>query len=222
MKKLVIFGTGKIAECVTYYFEREKKFQIVAYCCNREFIKEQTFNNRPVIAFEDISEAYPAEKYYLFVAVGYHRVNGLRSEIYRQGIDKGYEFATFVSPNVKGDFTVGENSLILDDVAIQPRVKIGNNVFIWGGALIGHHVHIEDNCWITGSANIGGLSIIGEGCFLGLNATVGHQVHIGKGSLIGANTLLTKSVEANSVAVVSDTEIHRLQTNQFLKLTSHF
>lgn len=222
MKELVIFGTGKISDCVSYYFEREGDYRIAAYCCDRSFLEEETFNGRPVVAFENIEENYPPERFSLFIALGYHGLNGLRKMKCSEGGAKGYTLASYVSPYVYGDFTIGANSLLLDGAVVQPKAKIGNNVFVWGGAMIGHHAAIQDHCWVTGSANVGGLSTIGEECFLGLNATIGHGVEVGVRCLIGANTLITKPVASESVIVTSDTVTHRLKVDQFLRLTSCF
>ena len=222
MKDIVIFGTGKISECVTFYFNKDEKFKIAAYCCHQSHISKEIFENKPVVPFERITELYPPEQYCLFIAVGYHELNGLRTRLYEEGRTLGYNFATYISPNLGDNFSAGENTLILDEVIVQPKAKFGNNVFVWGGAMIGHHVEIKDNCWITGSSNIGGLSKIGRGCFLGLNATIGHEVELGDNCLIGASALVTNSVGPNSVVVTRDTEQHRLNADQFLKLTSHF
>ena len=222
MKDLVIFGTGKIAECVSYYFEREREWRIVAYCCDRSHMQEDSFLGHPVIAFEDVKKLYPPVRYLMFVALGYHGINSLRRTKYEEALNKGYDLASYVSPSVYGKFLVGNNSLILDDAVIQPFVSIGNDVFIWGGAMIGHHAVIRDHSWITGSANVGGLSDIGEACFLGMNATIGPEVKVGAKSLLGANSLVTKCVPDNSVIIVRDTEVHRLDVDNFLRLTSSF
>ena len=222
MVEIIVFGTGKISDCASYYFEREGNYRIVAYCCDREYLEEKSFKGRPVVAFEEIVKLYPPERHALFIALGYHDVNALRTRKYYEGLAKGYKFVSYISPYVHGEFTIGANSLLLDNAVVQPRAKIGNNAFVWGGAMIGHHAVIQDHCWVTGSANVGGLSMIGEGCFLGLNATIGHGVEVGSRSIIGANTLITKPVASESVIVSRDTEIHRLNVDQFLRLTSCF
>jgi len=217
-----MFGTGKIAECASYYFERDGEYQIVAFCCDRSFLDGSTFAGRPVVAFEDIDHLFPPEEYELFIALGYHQVNQLRRKKFLEGLAKGYALASYSSPQVQGDFTIGANSLVLDNVSIQPKAQIGNNVFIWGGAMIGHHAVVQDHCWVTGSANIGGLTSIGESTFLGLNSTIGQSVTIGERCLLGANTLVTKCLAEDSVVVVPDTEVHRLKVDQFLRLTQVF
>lgn len=222
MKELVIFGTGKISECVSYYFERDGDYQIAAYCCDRSFIERETFNGRPVVAFENIVEEYPPDRFSLFIALGYHGLNRLRKLKCEEGIEKGYNLASYISPYVFGDLKIGGNSLLLDGAIVQPKVKIGNNVFVWGGAMIGHHAIIQDHCWVTGSANIGGLSILGSESFLGLNATIGHEVTVGVRCLLGANTLITRSIASGSVFLSCDSPKHRLNVDQFLKISSSF
>lgn len=222
MKNLVIFGTGKIGECLSYYFERDGGLRIVAYCVDREFLKEETFFGCPVVAFEDVERLYPADRHAMFVALGYHKINRLRRQKCEEAAAKGYELASYVSPQVTGKFTIGANSMVLDGATIQPLASIGNDVLVWGGAMIGHHARIGDHCWITGGANIGGLADIGEECFFGLNATIGHEVSVGARSILGAGSLVTKSIPAESVVVVRDTERHRLNSEQFLRLTKVF
>ena len=222
MKKLIIFGIGKISDCVSYYFERDSDYVIEAYCCDGDYIKQDTFNDRPVVAFEDINKIYPSREFSIFIALGYHNLNKLRSSKYSEAIAKGYNLASYRSPYVLGDFSLGSNSMVLDGAVIQPKVKICSNVFVWGGVMIGHHAVINDHCWVTGGANVGGLSTIGASSFLGLNSTIGHGVNIGNDCLIGANTLITKNIAYESVVVMGDTETHRLRSGQFLRLTNCF
>jgi acetyltransferase-like isoleucine patch superfamily enzyme len=66
---------------------------------------------------------------------------------------------------------------------------------------------------------IGGGSVVGERCFLALNATVGNEVKIGSDSILGARTLLTRSVASKSVLVERDTELFRLDSDQFLRIS---
>jgi hypothetical protein len=54
MRKIIIFGTGIVSDCVSFYFEKDNKFEIVAYCCDPEYIKETTFRGKPLISFDEI------------------------------------------------------------------------------------------------------------------------------------------------------------------------
>ena len=106
----------------------------------------------------EVQEKYPPNKYTVFIATGYQGINKLRTTKYEYFKQLGYSFASYVSPYVKGNFTIGENTIIMDNAIVQPCVKFGDNVFVWGGAMVGHHVIIENNCWLTGGCLIGGIS----------------------------------------------------------------
>lgn len=221
-KKLIIFGAGKIAQAVTYHFARDSHYEIVAYCCDKEFIKEPRFLKKPLIAKEEALKNMPPDTHEMFVALGYQGMNSLRMKNYLWAKDQGYSLARYRSPGVPGNYHLGENSIVMDGAVMQPCVSIGNNSFIWGGAMIGHHTVIEDHCWITESCAIGGTALIGEATFIGLNATLGHEVQVGKKCMIGANTLANKSLPDGTVLMVRDTEPHRLNADQFSRMSTCF
>ena len=221
--KLIIFGTGIISDCLSPFFEKSNSFEIVAYCIDKEFKKENFFKGKPIISEEDLYENYDPINYKIFIALGYHNLNELRRNKFINLKSKGYKFVSFIPETFKNiPMSIGENCLILPGANIQPHCKIEDNTFIWNDALIGHHTLIKKNVWITGGAAIGGLCEIGENCFLGLNATVGPSVKIGDNCILGAKSLTTKCLKSNSVVVERDTSIHRLDSNQFLKLTKSF
>ena len=222
MKDLIVFGTGKIAACMTHYFERDSAFRIHAYTCDREFVQAAEFQGRPALPFDEIQKHYPPESYVMFVALGYQRVNRLRKAKYLEAKERGYSLVSYVSPKVEGSFVLGDNCAVMDGAVIQPFAEFDNDVFVWGGAMVGHHARIGSHCWITGSANIGGSVELQEGSFVGLNATIGQEVRVGRNCVLGANSLSTRDVPADSVVVVRDTELHRLKTDQFIRLSSCF
>jgi UDP-3-O-[3-hydroxymyristoyl] glucosamine N-acyltransferase len=85
--------------------------------------------------------------------------------------------------------------------------------------VIGHDSLIKDHTWISAGAVIGGNSSVGEKSFIGLNATIGNNVVVGDSCLIGARTLITKALYQESVVVDRDSEILRLTSKQFIKIT---
>ena len=221
-KPLLIFGAGKISEAVSYYFERDSEFEIISYVVDDVFATKETFLNKPLIGLSAVENKYPAKDIYVFIATGYQGINSLRSEKYQYFKDAGYAFASYVSPYVKGDFSLGENSIIMDNAVIQPCVEFGNNVFIWGGAMVGHHAVIEDHCWLTGGCLIGGITKLGKSTYVGLGATRGNEVQVGEQCMIGASTLLIKSIKSKTVFLEPATEPHRLNSDQFTRMSSCF
>lgn len=221
-KELVVFGEGKIAEVVTYYFERDSEYSIAGYICDDLYLKSDSFLGKPLVGLSKTSELYPASQYEVFVAVGYQGINQLRTSKYEYFKHHGYSFASYVSPFVKGNFSIGKNSIIMDHAMIQPCVSLGNNVFVWGGSMIGHHATVEDHCWLTGGCMIGGGAKIGKSTFVGLGTVVGHEVQVGEKCMLGACTLTTKSIGNGAVLITAPTEPHRLNSDQFTRMSKCF
>lgn len=221
-KGLVVFGAGKIAEAVSYFFNRDSDYQIEAYILDDLYALNDTYLDKPVLKISELSSRFSTDECHVFVAVGYQGINSMRTQKYKVLKEMGYSFASYVSPLVKGDFTFGENTIVMDHAMVQPCVKFGDNVFVWGGAMVGHHAVIGDNCWLTGGCMIGGLAKIGSGTFMGLGAMVGHEVRVGEKCMLGAATLTTKSIGDKVVLVASSTEPHRLNSEQFTRMSTCF
>lgn len=224
MKPVVIFGAGKIAEVVAHYFRHASAFEVSAFACDRDYVTGDKYLGLPLASFDELPARFPPSEFDMFVALGYQQLNQLRSNAVQRVRDAGYELVSYIHPhaNLPSDFQHGENCFVLENQAIQPGVKIGDNVFVFSGAVIGHHSNIDDNCWITSAAAISGSVTLGRNCFVGANATIGHAVEIGADSIIGAGCLITRSYPEKSVIVQPDTPTHRLNSDQFMKLTKLF
>jgi sugar O-acyltransferase (sialic acid O-acetyltransferase NeuD family) len=223
MKPLILFGTGKIAEVLFYFFRNHSDYEIKAFTVDKEYIPaDNTFQGLPVIAFEEIEQHYSPDEFVMFVALGYQELNALRALKCTQAKAKGYQLISYIHPQsgLPQDCQYGENCFIMNNVMIHPRVTLGNNVFVWSGTMIGHHTTIGDNCWLTSSANISGVVKVGNNCFFAVNATVGHGITIGNNCFLGANTLITKSTEDNQVFVAESTKPFRLNSQQFLRFSN--
>jgi len=223
MKKLIIFGLGKIADVAYQHFMRDSGREIAAFVCDREWIgKGQAVQGGlPIVAFDEVERSYPPANYDMFLALGYHELNQLRARKFAEAKAKGYQLASYVSPraDVGSWFRVGENCLILDGVGIQPGARVGHNVSIWNNTLIGHHSLIGDDVWIAAGATIGGMVEIGRASFIGLNATLGGEAKLGADCFVGAAALVLKSGPDKSVFVQAGTERFRLDSTQFLRMT---
>ncbi|PCH95134.1 MAG: transferase [Bacteroidetes bacterium] len=222
MKEIIIFGTGKIAEAVHYYLKNESDLKVVAATVDKEYMPDEDFVGVPVVPFEEVQKQYPPDQYGMFVALGYHELNTLRAAKLKEAKEKGYQIVSYVDKNsgVLKDTEYGENCFIMHNVAIHPKVKFGNNVFVWSGAVICHHTIIEDNCWLTAGSNIMGGVVLGENTFVAGNAMISHSVTVGKRCFIGANTLVTKDLKDEQVVVSNSTPVFRLNSKQFLKMST--
>lgn len=200
-KKIVIFGTGDIAQIANYYFEIDSDFEVVAFTVNKEYIKEETFESKPVVAFEDIENTYPAAEYGMFIALSYTQMNKIRESKFNESKAKGYNLVSYVSSKCSymSQFKHGDNCFIFEDNTIQPFVKIGDNVTLWSGNHIGHHSTIGSHLFISSHVVISGHCEVENNCFLGVNATIHNGVKIAKESLLGAGAIIAKDTEEKGV-----------------------
>lgn len=200
MQKLVIYGTGLIAEVAAFYFERDSAYEVAAYTNAREFIAESTFNGKPIVAFEELASTHPPSEYCAFIALGYKNTNQVRQTRYLEAKAKGYSLATYVSSRATYYGTpVGDNCFILENNVIQPFVRIGNNVTLWSGNHIGHHSAIHDHVFISSHVVVSGGCDIGENCFLGVNSTLRDNIKLGRFVLVAAGATVMKDCEERTV-----------------------
>ena len=196
MKKIIIFGINDLAELAWFYMDNLEAFTV-----NKEYLTQNEFHELPVVPFEELEQHYPPSDYYLFAPV---TDNKLREKIYNEGIKKGYEFTSYISPNCTNyASSIGKNCFILENNTLQPFTTIGDNVILWSGNHIGHHSIIEDNVFFTSHVVMSGHCHIKNKAFLGVNSTLRDGIIIGENSIIGMGSLVTKSVPDNEIWIGS-------------------
>ena len=219
-KKLVIYGNGQMARMFLHFARLE--YEVAAFTVDRGVLHAELIEGVPVVAFDEVQTRYPPAHHQLITAVGYSEMNDLRARKHREGLAKGYAFASYIHPSVvrHSSVFVGENSAILDHVAIHPYTRIGNGVFICSNASVGHGCTIGDNCWINSGVSIGGETRVGDSCFLGINATIGDNIRIGRQCFIGANTLVSRDTKAEEVHISASGERFPMSSLEFLQFIS--
>lgn len=194
MSKVVVFGTGQIAEVAHFYLTRDSDHEVVAFTVDGEYLKEDSFKGESVIAFEEINKYYPPEEYKMFIPISYKSMNRIREARYIEAKGKGYSFISYVSSKASyyGSL-IGENCFILENNVIQPFSCIGNNTILWSGNHLGHHSVIGNNCFIASHVVISGSVKVGDNTFIGVNATIRDNIEIGNYNLLGAGTVILKN-----------------------------
>jgi sugar O-acyltransferase (sialic acid O-acetyltransferase NeuD family) len=220
MRDLVIFGAGDIGQLAHYYFSRDSAWTPAAFTVDREYLDAGTFCSLPVVPFEDVATRYPPDRFDLFVALSYSRINQLRREKYVAAKTLGYRLASYVSSKATmlTDVEVGDNCFILEDNTVQPYVTIGNNVTLWSGNHIGHHSTIRDHCFIASHVVVSGGVTIGEACFIGVNATLRDHITIGEKCVIGAGALLLDDAAPEGVYMGTATERSRVPSTRLKRI----
>lgn len=219
-KRLVIFGTGDIAQIAHLYFSTDSDYDVAGFTVDSAFLTEAEFCGLPVIPFESLAEAYPSSTHAMFVALSYSKLNALRRQKYEAAKASGYEMASYVSSRstVLNGGRIGENCFIFEDNTIQPFSTIGDNVTLWSGNHIGHHSSIGSHTFIASHVVISGGVEVGEQCFIGVNATLRDHIKIGERCVIGAGTLILSDAEPEGIYMAEATERSRVPSTKLRRL----
>lgn len=200
MKDLVIFGAGDIARLAHFYFTNDSDRRVVGFAVDEAYRQADSFLGLPLVSAGDLPRLYPADRFDVFVAMSYAKMNALRRAKFEAMQALGYTCPTYVSTRCSYLATEppGPNCFILEDNTVQPFVRIGANVTLWSGNHIGHDSVIGSHCFISSHVVISGHVTIGEACFIGVNATLRNSLQIGDRTLIGAGAAIMKDTEADS------------------------
>jgi len=219
-KRLVIFGSGDIAQLAHYYFSTDSDYEVVAFTVDAAYMTETVFCGLPVVPFDEVSQKYSPDECDFFVALSYSKLNAVRKEKYLAAKAIGYRLASFISSRatVLNEGRIGENCFIFEDNTIQPFVTIANNVTLWSGNHIGHHSTIKDHCFIASHVVVSGGVEIGEQCFIGVNATLRDHINIGERCVIGAGALLLADAEAEGVYIGTATERAKVPSTKLRRI----
>jgi sugar O-acyltransferase (sialic acid O-acetyltransferase NeuD family) len=205
---LVIFGVGDYARVAHAYLQQDSAYRTVAFTVHRRYVEAPTVGGVPVVPFESLRESHPPDRHSMLVAVGFSRVNRLRTEIYEETRALGYQHITYVNSRAYrwGEVEVGDNTFVFEANVLQPNVRIGRNVVLWSGNHIGHDTTIGDHCFIASHAVISGNVTIGHSCFVGVNATFRDGITVAPRCVIGAGALIMKDTEEGEVYAVRGTQ----------------
>jgi len=218
--RLIIFGTGDIAELAHHYFSTDSDYAVAAFTVDRQYLETPQFCGLPVVAFEDLAGTYSPQDHAFFAALSYTKLNAVRRDKYLAAKAMGYGIASYVSSkaSILNNGRIGENCFILEDNTVQPFVTIGNNVTLWSGNHIGHHSTIRDHTFIASHVVVSGGCDIGESCFIGVNATLRDHVKLGARCVIGAGALILSDAEPEGVYLGPETERSRVPSTRLRKI----
>ncbi len=217
-KKAIIFGTGTLAELVSFYLEHDSPYEVVAFCSTEP--DSESFCEKPLVDFSTVEKNFHPEKHDMFVAIGYRKMNELRKKFCEEARVKGYKLLSYISS--KATFwnksnIIGDNVFIFENNNIQPFVNIGDGVICWSGNHIGHHSKIGAYAFLTSHVVISGFCTVGEQSFLGVNSTIVDNIMIGNKVLVGAGAVVNKSLETGTVIVAHKSNILDKKSNYFLR-----
>lgn len=214
--QVIVFGAGQVAEVVKFYLEHDSPYQVCAFTVDPEYAQESHCQGLPVLAFDEVAQAFPPAQYGIFVALSFKAVNKLRAAKLVQVKAAGYRPINYVSSKAATwpGLVIGENTFIMENNTIQPFVSIGDNSILWSGNHLGHHTTIGNHCFIASQAVISGSVNVGDFSFIGVNATIRDNVNIGRSCVIGAGALILKDTKDFEVYLGPRTQPSKVPSNR--------
>ncbi len=198
MRSLVIWGTGSLAEMASFYAERED-LKVVAHVVDSAFLKESHFKRIPVIPDTELSK-FPAASHSAFVAIGYTSNNSGREGKYLFLKKLGYTMVSIKSSTAAINLSdLPPNTLVMDQVVIEPFVHIGVGNIFWSKSQICHHSTIGDFNFFGPASLICGDAKIGSRNFFGGHSTLRDGISVGDSAVVGAHTYAESNVPSQTV-----------------------
>lgn len=202
MKPVVIFGTGKAAQVASFYLERFSDYEIVGYTVDDAYVDADVFNDKPVVPWSRLEQHFAPGACKLLGPISAARLNTIRRDRFREGKERGYEFATFVHPQSQNyASTVGENCFIFESCTIQPYVHIGDNVIVWSKTMIGHHAQIGADCFLSSQVGIGASSRLGAESYVGGFCATVPGIDVGARSVLLNGAIVSRDGRDDSVYI---------------------
>lgn len=195
-----------------FYFSENSPYQVVAFTVDKEFLEENSFCGKPVMAFEHIEVEYPPKLYKMFVAVGYKKMSA-RKLMFDKAKTKEYSLVNYISPQaiIHNDLQLGENNVIMTNVNIEPFSAIGDNNIIWSDTLLchdltlGNHNYFAPKCVISGNVTIENLCFFGSGVILIDHLTVANETYLRAGAVLFQNTQAFTQYAGNPAKIIGKT-----------------
>ncbi len=203
MRNLVVFGDSQFAERISIYIKKEKQDKLVAFTLDKERITRTSIDGIPVLALDELNIHLGKGSFEIILGIGYTQMNNLRSILYEKCISLGYRIGSYISTNaIVYDSEIGDGSIILPNVLIGPRCKIGICTFFESSCTLSHDNVIGDFNFLSTNVVLGGNAKIGNHCFVGLHSTIKNSLTVPDYTFIGSGANLIKTpIESYSVYI---------------------
>lgn len=202
-KPIIMIGVGDFAKLIKYYLENDGNRKVAAFSVDKAYIKEDSFEELPVVAFESLEDVYSPDQYEVIIAIGAKNMNNLRKNFFYKCKEKGFSVATYIHSTcvVSKDVEIGEGNIILEKCLIQPFVKIGNCNLLWDNISINHNDIVGNFNTIGGGVGFCGFDVIENNCYIGKYAMIFDKVKIKDYTLVGAGAYVKKDTKEYDVIV---------------------
>ena len=197
--RVVIFGSGTLAELAYYYLRQEMKANVEGFVVdklNKELSNEFKLNNLPIYSWSDFVKKFRPDQVKIHIAIAYKNMRN-KKKVFERVLAAGFNLINIVSKSafISEDTILGLNNFIMPNVVLEPFTRIGNNNIIWSNSTICHNTHIGNHNFLASNVTFGGKSKVGDLCFFGFSSTITDYINVENEVLLAANSFLNKDAK---------------------------
>lgn len=202
MDNIVIIGSSSHAKVIIDIVEREGRYNIAGFLDRYRKVGEQTLGYRVLGQEEDLPQL--ATKHALngaIVAIGDNFIRSKEAARVRE-VCPGLPFVSAIHPNasIAKNVSVGEGSVIMAGVAVNPCCSIGRLCILNTSSSLDHDSVMEEFSSLAPGVTSGGNCRIGAYAAVGIGAILINGIDIGEHSVIGAGSTVLNNIASFKVA----------------------
>lgn len=192
---ILIYGKGDFAKIIYQYLKRDKKYKVLGFCVDKEYIDKDIYLGLPLFDVDNIASKFDMHNTYVYVAVGYSSMEA-RQKMFDKAVSFSFKFTNIICEgvNIDSSVNIGSNNIFMPGVIIEPFTKIGNNNIFWSSSLVCHDVTIGNHNFFAAKTIIGGFSKVRDRNFLGFSVVVIDNINISSNILLGASSLVIENI----------------------------
>ena len=219
MKSIVLAGNAVTAEILYRYLLGDARYHVAGFTVDDAYIDKGSSYPLPTIGLSQLAGAFPPDGYAIVMAMGYNNVNADRRSMFERLKAMGYAIETFIHSQamIHTSHPIGEGSVVLPGVLVEPEVRLGANTVVWGNVTLAHHSVVGDHAWIASGAVVSGKARVGDQCFIGVNATIVNAVTLGEQVIVGGGALITRDAKPSTVHLARSAEQFRFNAQDYAK-----
>jgi sugar O-acyltransferase (sialic acid O-acetyltransferase NeuD family) len=202
VEKIVIVGSSGHAKVVIDIVEHGGRYAIVGLIDRFRTIGEQTLGYE-VLGSEEVLPQLMKDRSLVgaIIAIG---DNFIRAKV-AMSISEMCPALCFVRAvhpraSIARDVTIGEGSVIMAGVSVNPSCSIGNHCILNTNSSLDHDSVMEEFSSLGPGATTGGNCHVGAYSAISIKATLLHEVQIGRHTIVGAGATVLKNLDSFKVA----------------------
>ncbi len=193
--KRILFGTSVYSRLLHHYIEKDTNDEILAFTVEKEYLKEDHFDNLPVVCFENLNELFDMSNISILITCGYHKMNDIRKKIFNKCDEYGYNIGSFIHSTAQVDgVSFGRGNIVMPHVLFHPYVKVGDANIFCEYSMMEQETKIQNYNFIGPKSFLGAYINLENNNDFGIGTIIGDKLNIGNYNLIGSGSVLSKSI----------------------------